>query len=104
MIGGISIWQLLILLAIVVLVFGTKRIRNLGGDLGSALKDFKGAMKQNDDDEGDDAHKKTNHDARKHPEDPQIIDQPGRTEPGAGSADEADKHDADKRASENRPS
>jgi len=45
MIGGISIWQLLILLVIVVLIFGTKRLRNLGGDLGSALKDFRGAMK-----------------------------------------------------------
>jgi len=33
-IGGISMWQLLILLLIVVLVFGTKRLRNMGGDLG----------------------------------------------------------------------
>jgi sec-independent protein translocase protein TatA len=41
MIGGISVWQLLILLLIVVLVFGTKRLRNLGGDLGSAVKGFK---------------------------------------------------------------
>ncbi|HLQ84715.1 MAG TPA: Sec-independent protein translocase subunit TatA [Salinisphaeraceae bacterium] len=51
--GGISIWQLLILLAIVVMVFGTKRLRNLGGDLGSALKDFRTAMKQDDDESGD---------------------------------------------------
>lgn len=48
MLSGISIWQLLILLVIVVLVFGTKRLRNLGGDLGSALKDFRGAMKDED--------------------------------------------------------
>ncbi|HAQ50919.1 MAG TPA: twin-arginine translocase subunit TatA [Gammaproteobacteria bacterium] len=40
-IGGISIWQLLILLAIVVLLFGTKKLRSLGGDLGSAIKSFK---------------------------------------------------------------
>ena len=39
--GGISIWQLLIILAIIVLIFGTKRIRNLGGDLGSFVKGFK---------------------------------------------------------------
>ncbi len=104
MIGGISIWQLLILLAIVVLVFGTKRIRNLGGDLGSALKDFKGAMKQNDDDEDDDAHKKTNQEARKHPEDPQVIDQPGTADPNSGSADEAGQRKADKHASEDRHS
>lgn len=42
--GGISMWQLLIVLAIVLLVFGTKRIRNLGGDLGGAIKGFKSAM------------------------------------------------------------
>jgi len=44
MIGGISIWQLLILLLIVVLVFGTKRLRNIGGDLGSAIKSFRKGM------------------------------------------------------------
>ncbi|NIB39363.1 Sec-independent protein translocase subunit TatA [Pseudomaricurvus alkylphenolicus] len=43
-IGGISIWQLLIILAIVVMLFGTKRLRNLGGDLGGAIKGFKKAM------------------------------------------------------------
>jgi sec-independent protein translocase protein TatA len=43
-IGGISIWQLLILLAIVVLVFGTKRLRNMGGDLGAAIKGFRKGM------------------------------------------------------------
>ncbi|MEE8339109.1 MAG: twin-arginine translocase TatA/TatE family subunit, partial [Xanthomonadales bacterium] len=36
--GGISMWQLLILLLIVVLVFGTKRLRNMGSDLGAAVK------------------------------------------------------------------
>ena len=34
--GGISIWQLLIILVIVLLIFGTKRLKNLGGDLGGA--------------------------------------------------------------------
>lgn len=43
-IGGISIWQLLIILVIVLLLFGTKRLRNLGGDLGNAVKGFKKAM------------------------------------------------------------
>lgn len=42
--GGISIWQLLIILAIVVMIFGTKRLRNLGGDLGSAIKGFKNSI------------------------------------------------------------
>ncbi|MEJ2396554.1 MAG: Sec-independent protein translocase subunit TatA [Candidatus Thiodiazotropha sp.] len=43
--GGISIWQLLIILAIVLLLFGTKRLKNIGSDLGGAIKGFKGAMK-----------------------------------------------------------
>lgn len=42
--GGISIWQLLIILAIVILVFGGKKLRTLGGDLGSAVKGFKNAV------------------------------------------------------------
>ena len=43
-IGGISIWQLLIVLVIVLLLFGTKRLKNIGSDLGNAVKGFKGAM------------------------------------------------------------
>ena len=43
--GGISIWSLLLILLIVVLLFGTKKLRNIGGDLGTALKNFKGAMR-----------------------------------------------------------
>ena len=42
---GISIWQLLIILAIVILLFGAKRLRNLGPDLGAAVKGFKQSMK-----------------------------------------------------------
>tara|TARA_R110000787_G_scaffold232824_1_gene339901 strand:- start:932 stop:1183 length:252 start_codon:yes stop_codon:yes gene_type:complete len=42
--GGISIWQLLIIAVIVVLLFGTKKLRNLGTDLGSAIKGFKSAV------------------------------------------------------------
>ena len=42
---GISIWQLLIVLVIVLLLFGTKKLRNLGSDLGSAVKGFKSAVK-----------------------------------------------------------
>ena len=43
---GISVWQLLIILLIVLLLFGAKRLRNVGGDLGSAVKGFKNAMKE----------------------------------------------------------
>jgi sec-independent protein translocase protein TatA len=42
--SGISIWQLLIVLLIVVLVFGTKRLKSLGGDLGGAIKSFRKGM------------------------------------------------------------
>lgn len=42
--GAFSIWHLLILLVVVVLVFGTKKLRNIGGDLGSAVKGFKDGM------------------------------------------------------------
>jgi len=42
--GGIGIWQLVIIAVIVVLLFGTKKLRNLGGDLGSAVKGFKSAI------------------------------------------------------------
>jgi sec-independent protein translocase protein TatA len=46
---GISIWQLLIVLGIVILLFGTKKLRNLGGDIGSAVKGFKSAVKEGED-------------------------------------------------------
>ena len=43
-IGGISIWQLLIILAIIVLLFGTKQLRGIGSELGGAVKGFKKAV------------------------------------------------------------
>ncbi|BBN83164.1 hypothetical protein PA25_31490 [Pseudoalteromonas sp. A25] len=46
--GGISIWQLLIILAIIVLLFGTKKLRGIGSDLGGAVKGFKKAMSDED--------------------------------------------------------
>lgn len=46
--GGIGIWQLLIILAIVVLLFGTKRLSSIGTDLGKAIKGFKKSVKDDD--------------------------------------------------------
>ncbi len=46
---GFSIWQILIILLIVILLFGTKKLRNMGGDLGEAVKGFKKGMKDEDD-------------------------------------------------------
>ena len=46
--SGISPWSLLIILVIVLLLFGTKRLRNIGGDLGGALKNFKKSLNEED--------------------------------------------------------
>lgn len=59
--GGISLWQLLIILLIVVLIFGTKRLGSIGKDLGGAVKGFRNAM--SDAEKEDDA-------------DPQKLDKP----------------------------
>ncbi|WP_414829571.1 Sec-independent protein translocase subunit TatA [Alteromonas sp. H39] len=48
--GGISIWQLLIVLVIVVLLFGTKRLKGIGSDLGGAIKGFKKAVTEEEKD------------------------------------------------------
>lgn len=44
--GSFSIWHWLIVLAIVILIFGTKKLRNAGSDVGSAVKNFKQSMKE----------------------------------------------------------
>ena len=61
-VGGISIWQLLIVLVIVLLLFGTKKLRNMGGDLGGAIKGFRSSMKEVKSDDSDN-------------EDPETADQ-----------------------------
>jgi sec-independent protein translocase protein TatA len=53
MFSGISIWQLLIILVIIMLLFGTKKLRNMGGDLGSAIKGFKDSMKDGEEEQKD---------------------------------------------------
>lgn len=50
--SGMGPLELLVVLAIVVMLFGTKRLRNLGGDLGGALKGFRKAMKEGENDDG----------------------------------------------------
>jgi len=60
--GGISIWSLLLILGIVILLFGTKKLRNVGADLGGAIKSFKKSVK-------DETGAKENKDA-----DPSIIE------------------------------
>jgi sec-independent protein translocase protein TatA len=50
--GSFSIWHWLIVLVVVVLIFGTKKLRNLGTDLGGAVRGFKEGMKTEDDKPG----------------------------------------------------
>jgi sec-independent protein translocase protein TatA len=60
--GGISIWQLLIILVIVLLLFGTKRLKNIGSDLGNAIKGFKGAMREGEQEDKDKLEQKSKED------------------------------------------
>lgn len=53
--GGISIWQLLIILVIVALIFGTKKLKGFGGDVGGAVKGFKDALSDDSKKEADEA-------------------------------------------------
>jgi sec-independent protein translocase protein TatA len=48
---GISIWQLLIVLLIAVVLFGTKKLRDVGGDLGAAIKNFRSSMREGEEEE-----------------------------------------------------
>lgn len=45
---GISVTKLLIVLAIIIIIFGTKRLKNVGGDLGEAIKSFRNGLKDDD--------------------------------------------------------
>ena len=73
--GGISIWQLLIILAIVILIFGTKRLKTLGGDLGGALRSFRKAMDQDEAKAEDKQSKQLGNDATKDAEFTETKDQ-----------------------------
>ena len=53
--GSFSIWHWLIVLLIVVMVFGTKKLKNMGSDLGGAVKGFKDGMKEGGQPSADDA-------------------------------------------------
>ena len=65
--GGFSIWHWLIVLVIVLLIFGTKKLRNIGSDLGGAVKGFKEGMRE-------DAPKLSEKDATGHTIDAEVKD------------------------------
>ncbi|MGE5240695.1 MAG: Sec-independent protein translocase subunit TatA [Bacteroidota bacterium] len=70
--GSFSIWHWLVVLIIVLLIFGTKKLRNIGSDLGGAIKSFKQAMK-----EGGDEPSKPESEEEAEPEPPKKI--PGKS-------------------------
>lgn len=76
--GGISIWQLLIILLIVVMIFGTKRLKNIGSDLGGAVRGFRKAMGEAD------------------REEPRQLDKPDADFPESG----ADRKESERRKSD----
>ncbi len=75
---GLGVWELLIILAIILVLFGPKRLKGLGSDLGSAIKGFRSAVKEEDDGQ--------------HPENERVID--GRVERQAESADARKNQDS----------
>lgn len=81
--GGINIWQVLIVLVIVILLFGTSKLKNVGNDLGSALKGFKKAIKEDEKDEGNSA---STQDADFEP-----LDKPAAKNDASGSVSSDDK-------------
>jgi sec-independent protein translocase protein TatA len=78
---GISIWQLLIILVIVMLLFGTKKLRNMGNDLGGAIKSFRKAVK-----EGEDKDKQSSEETEK-----EKLDEKGHIIEGEVTSREKDK-------------
>ena len=69
-VGGISIWQLLIILLIVILLFGTKRLKSIGSDLGNAVRGFRSAMTENEKEKEEEPPKKLEESASKRETDP----------------------------------
>ena len=83
---GPSPWQLLVILIIIVLIFGTKKLRNIGGDLGGAIRGFKKSMSE-DDKKGDDDKKE---------EDSDVIDAKTADTTQASQASQAKETPRDK--------
>jgi sec-independent protein translocase protein TatA len=84
--GGISIWQLLIILVIVLLLFGTKRLKSIGSDLGNAVKGFRSAMADSGKEEDEEPKRLEEASAKRTTE--------GGETTGAGAAKDKDKDKA----------
>lgn len=89
--GGISIWQLLIIAVIILLLFGSKKLRGLGGDLGAALRGFKKEM--HDDKDSSKTQNQANKESVEHKADADFsssTDDSKRTEQPTSSTDKRD--------------
>lgn len=86
---GIGFKELLIVAVIVIVIFGSKRLRHMGGDLGSAIKGFRNAMKNDEDDESDKA--AHTDEGQAHGSQSRVIDQD--TDEKTHHADEPASHD-----------
>lgn len=82
-VSGIGIWQLLIILVIVLLLFGTKRLKSIGSDLGNAVKGFRGAMSESE--KEDEEQKKLEETSAKRTTDSSQVD------PAAATAKDKEK-------------
>ncbi len=71
---GISIWQLLIILVIVLVLFGAKRLRNIGSDLGASVKGFREAMRDGQKSEPEEDNKEEEEDRKLGQPEARIID------------------------------
>lgn len=89
-ISGIGIWQLVIILVIVIMLFGTKRLRNIGTDLGSAIKGFKKSVSDEDSSKSEDTDAKSESDDAKNVED--------KTDTDSASKNKADQTEKEKKA------
>jgi sec-independent protein translocase protein TatA len=77
--GAISIWHWLIVLLVVIVIFGTKKLRNIGADLGGAVKGFKDGVKGSDADEAGEASPPQQVTTAKRTADPHTVDVEAKT-------------------------
>lgn len=89
-ISGIGIWQLVIILVIVIMLFGTKRLRNIGTDLGSAIKGFKKSVSDDEASKSEEAEAKSDADSARNVED--------KTDSDSSTKSKADQTDKEKKA------
>ncbi len=83
---GISVWQLLIVLAIVLVLFGAKRLKNIGTDIGGAIKGFKKAVKEEESKDG-----KTADQHLEKPDEENVFDVQAEEKKSAATTEQKDK-------------